>query len=161
MFTFVRCLRGIGVATRVKYEREILLVTGVLMILKNRETHEKKDSGFVTLTTGVGLLNHIHIFQVSQWLSWIWTWYSTCNRCLDNLKKNKNKNKQKKTHQNNGTDEFDLSRGGSEVWFVDFSVIGNFGLENLSVSKSRSYFLGASADQLRWHLSNIFVIFYR
>ena len=49
-FIFGRCLRSSAAATPVKYDRDIIYVTCVLIILKNRENNGTEEIGLVTST---------------------------------------------------------------------------------------------------------------
>ena len=53
MFIFVRCLRSSAAATPVKYERDIVQVTGVFITLKNYENNGTEEIGLVTPTPGL------------------------------------------------------------------------------------------------------------
>ena len=50
MFIFVRCLRSSAAVTPVKYERDIVQVTGVFVTLKNCENNGTEEISLVTPT---------------------------------------------------------------------------------------------------------------
>ena len=52
-FTFVRCLRSSAAVTPVKYERDVIQVTSVLIILKNWENNGTEKICLVTPTPGI------------------------------------------------------------------------------------------------------------
>ena len=56
MFIFVRCLRNSAAVTPVKYERDIVQVTGVFITLKNYENNGTEEIGFVTPTPSLQLI---------------------------------------------------------------------------------------------------------
>ena len=73
MFIFVRCLRSSAAVTPVKYERDIVQVTGVFATLKNCENNGTEEISLVTPTPGHEN-PHMRNFQVRRTLYDIILW---------------------------------------------------------------------------------------